>query len=177
MKCRTTLLAGSFALAFLALPAFAQTESRPRTENHAAPTATPRPTQRVRIGYMTPQPNAPQAMPQYPSSGLFNNYTNQPSTNSSGYSPYGVFGNSGYGQTTVNGGQVSYGAPQVAQVTYFPTVVLTDGRIYANFGTGHGYEQVLRQCPQLTGQTSWNIIIPPCWGIDRNGRYFVMQQR
>jgi hypothetical protein len=176
MNSRTTFLVGAFALGALAAPALAQTESRPRAENHAAaPVA--RPNHGVRIGIITPQPQTPRPVPQIPNTGFITNYTNPPGTYPSGYSPYGVLANPGYAQTTVPGGQIVYSAPQIAQVTYFPTLVLTDGRVFANFGTGHGYEQVLRQCPQLTGQTPWNITIPACWGIDRSGRYFVMQQR
>jgi hypothetical protein len=131
----------------------------------------------VRIGYMTPQPQAAPVIPQIPNTGFVTNYINPPPTNPPGYVSSGVFGNQVYGQPAVVG-QVIYGSSSaIAQVTYFPTLVLTDGRIFANFGTGHGYEQVLRQCPQINGQTPWNIIIPPCWAVDRNGRYYVMQQR
>ena len=33
----------------------------------------------------------------------------------------------------------------VAQITWYPTMVLSDGTVRANFGTGRGYEQVLRE--------------------------------
>jgi len=71
-----------------------------------------------------------------------------------------------------------YGAPaQVVQITYYPTVVLSDGRVLANFGTGRGYEQVLRQCPQFTGTMPPNAIITACWTVDAYGNYRVIQQR
>jgi hypothetical protein len=72
----------------------------------------------------------------------------------------------------------SPGAPaQVAQIIYYPTVILADGRVLANFGTGHGYEEVLRQCPQLTGTLPPNATIAPCWSVDAYGNYRVMQRR
>ena len=73
-----------------------------------------------------------------------------------------------------------YGAPgqaPIAQITYYPTVVLTDGRVLANFGTGRGYEEVLRQCPQLSGPLPPNVTIAPCWTRDSYGTYRVMQRR
>jgi hypothetical protein len=71
-----------------------------------------------------------------------------------------------------------YGQPvQIAQVTWYPTVVLADGRVLANFGTGRGYEEVLRQCPQLSGPLPPNMTIAPCWTRDSYGTYQVMQRR
>jgi len=71
-----------------------------------------------------------------------------------------------------------YGPPaQIAQVTYYPTIVLADGRVLANFGTGRGYEQVLRQCPQISGPLPPNATIAPCWTVDSYGTYRVMQRR
>jgi hypothetical protein len=71
-----------------------------------------------------------------------------------------------------------YGTPaQVVQITYYPTVVLSDGRVLANFGTGRGYEQVLRQCPQFSGTMPPNAIISACWTVDSYGNYRVIQQR
>lgn len=71
-----------------------------------------------------------------------------------------------------------YGPPaQIAQITWYPTVVLSDGRVLANFGTGRGYEQVLRQCPQLTGALPPNATIAPCFTVDSYGTYRVMQRR
>lgn len=72
----------------------------------------------------------------------------------------------------------AYGTPaQVVRLSYYPTVVLSDGRVFANFGTGRGYEQVLRQCPQFTGAMPPNAIIAACWTVDAYGNYRVMQQR
>jgi len=70
------------------------------------------------------------------------------------------------------------GAPApIAQITYYPTVVLADGRVLANFGTGRGYEEVLRQCPQLTGPLPSNATFAACWTVDTYGNYRVMQRR
>ena len=66
------------------------------------------------------------------------------------------------------------GPAGIAQVTWYPTVVLTDGRVLANFGTGRGYEQVLRQCPQALPP---NATIAPCWTVDAYGNFGVMQRR
>jgi hypothetical protein len=78
---------------------------------------------------------------------------------------------------TSNAAAPVYGSPQIVQVTYYPTVVLADGRVLANFGTGRGYEEVLRQCPQLTGTLPPNATIAPCWTRDTYGTYRVMQKR
>lgn len=65
---------------------------------------------------------------------------------------------------------------QVAQFSYIPAVVLTDGRVFANFNGS--YEQILRQCPMTSG-----ALIPEfttfsaCWMIDPYGRYVVVQPR
>lgn len=67
------------------------------------------------------------------------------------------------------------GPPQVAAFYYLPTVVLTDGRVFANFnGT---YEQVLRQCPITSGPVPPGFATPACWIVDAYGRYQVIQQR
>lgn len=68
------------------------------------------------------------------------------------------------------------GAP-ITQVTYYPSVVLADGRVLANFGTGRGYEEVLRQCPQLSGPLPPNATFAACWTRDSYGTYRVMQRR
>jgi hypothetical protein len=65
----------------------------------------------------------------------------------------------------------------ITQITYYPTLVLADGRVLANFGTGHGYEEVLRQCPQLTGPVPPNATFAACWTRDSYGTYRVMQRR
>jgi len=69
------------------------------------------------------------------------------------------------------------GAAPIAQIIYYPTVVLANGRVLANFGTGRGYEEVLRQCPQLSGPLPPNATIAPCWTVDTYGNYRVMQRR
>ena len=65
----------------------------------------------------------------------------------------------------------------IAQITYYPTVVLANGQVLANFGTGRGYEPVLRQCPQLSGTLPPNVVIAPCFTVDAYGNYRVMQRR
>jgi hypothetical protein len=65
----------------------------------------------------------------------------------------------------------------IAQITWYPTIVLSDGRVFANFGTGRGYEQVLRQCPQLSGALPPNATIAPCFTVDSYGTFRVMQRR
>jgi hypothetical protein len=63
----------------------------------------------------------------------------------------------------------------IAQITWYPTLVFADGRVFANFGGG--YEQVLRQCPQLSGTLPPNATIAPCFTVDAYGVYRVMQRR
>jgi hypothetical protein len=153
MKCRTILGAGTFVLATLSATAQGQTKARPRTATAtgAASAAEPaQPTGRPRIGYMTPTaavPSAPIYDQPMNTTGIFTNYV------------------------------VPAQTPQIAQITYYPTVVLTDGRVLANFGTGRGYEQVLRRCPQFSGPIPANVFIAPCWTVDGYGRYIVLQQR
>jgi len=69
----------------------------------------------------------------------------------------------------------SLGIVQVAQFNYLPAVVLTDGRIFANFNGS--YEQVLRQCPAFSGVLPPNFTISTCWMVDQYGRYTVVQPR
>jgi hypothetical protein len=69
------------------------------------------------------------------------------------------------------------GTAQITQLSYYPTLVLADGRVLANFGTGRGYEEVLRQCPQLSGQLPPNATFSACWTVDAYGAYRVMQRR
>ena len=157
MKLRTTFLAGAFVLAAVT-PVTAQTRSRPRTgvatgSSTASGTAAQptRPKPGVRIGIAAPTP-APQPQTTVfgapaPTTGLFTNIVVAPST------------------------------PRVVQVTYYPTVVLSNGQVLANFGMGRGYEQVLRQCPIISGALPPNIVIAPCFAVDSYGRYVVLQQR
>jgi hypothetical protein len=71
-----------------------------------------------------------------------------------------------------------YGAAvPVVQLYYLPTVVLADGRVLADFGTGRGYEQVLRQCARFVGTLPPNYAVAPCFTVDAYGRYTVVQQR
>lgn len=162
MRSRTTFLLGSFALAALTSTAMAQKESRPRTGGMApAPSAAPaapqtRPAPGVRIGGIAPPPPAAQPA-SIPTTGL-------PELSNINYGPAPVIG-SGIGRQVV-----------VSQITYFPTVVLSDGRVFANFGTGRGYEQVLRQCA-FTGTIPAGVYMAPCWTVDAAGRYAVIQQR
>jgi hypothetical protein len=66
-------------------------------------------------------------------------------------------------------------SPQVAQFYYTPAIILTDGRVFTNFG--NGYEQVLRRCPYITGPLPPGFATPACWTIDSYGRYVVITQR
>lgn len=157
MNRRTSFLLGSFAIAALSGAALAQTESRPRTGVTAAPSSTPakRP---ARTGSIPPSP---------PAQPIIVNTTGYPLVNTTGVA----------NSTQVTAGQ-TYGAPvAIAQITYYPTVVLTDGRVLANFGTGRGYEQVLRQCALISGPLPPGVTMSPCWTADGAGRYVVIQQR
>lgn len=66
-------------------------------------------------------------------------------------------------------------AQGVAAFFYLPAVVLTDGRVFANFN-GRS-EQVLRRCPVTSGPLPPGFATPTCWMIDGQGRYLVVQQR
>ena len=138
MKRRTIILAGAFAAAVLAAPAWGQAKKPVRTG-----TATSAPPAQPIVVNTTGLPTAP--IP-----------TNQP----------------------ISGTPPGNGAPaQIAQISYYPTIVLANGRVLANFGTGRGYEEVLRQCPQLSGTLPPNATIAPCWTVDTYGTYRVMQRR
>lgn len=67
------------------------------------------------------------------------------------------------------------GTVQVAQFSFVPAVVLTDGRVFANFNGG--FEQVLRRCPTISGATPPGFTTSPCWVVDQFGRYLVAQPR
>jgi hypothetical protein len=161
MHRRTTVFLGSFALLGLAGTARAQTESRPRTDPVGVPARKPvTPATRPRIAII---PSSPPAQPiVVNTTGMTTNIDFvAPAPSSSGQVPIAP---------------VVQGAP-VVQLYYLPTVVLADGRILANFGTGHGYEQVLRQCPSFTGTIPPNVALAACWQVDAYGRYSVLQQR
>jgi hypothetical protein len=159
MRSRTTFLLGSFALLGAATVSRAQTESRPRTGGMVAAPAQSTGKPAVRTGTMPPPPPpAPQMVP-----------------TSTGFQQV----NTGVvvGSTPIITAPVFGAQPAIAQVTYFPTLVLTDGRVFANFGTGRGYEQVLRRCAQFSGGTPLSVNLSPCWTVDASGRYSVIQQR
>lgn len=158
MNRRTVIVAGTFATVFLGGVAQAQTESRPRTGEVVAAPATGTAKKPVRTGII---PLSPAAQPiVVNTTGLpIANTTGTPIPNSTGLPP-----NS---QTPAS----------VVQLSYYPTVVLSDGRVLANFGTGRGYEQVLRRCPNLVGSLPPGAFVSPCWTVDAYGRYAVVQQR
>jgi hypothetical protein len=177
MKNRTTVLAGTFALICATQAAAAQTASRPR----------------IAI-IRTPAQQGPQAPTQprnYGQSSI------RPQTYSQGSMRQQTYSRSSirpqvYGQSTRIGWIVppppvipqqnrfptagfANGVPQVAAFYYVPTVVLTDGRVFANFnGT---YEQVLRRCPVTSGTLPPGFATPACWVVDSYGRYQVVQGR
>lgn len=72
-------------------------------------------------------------------------------------------------------GMIGNTVPSVAAFYYLPAVVLTDGRVFANF-SGR-YEQVLRRCPVTSGTVAPGFAVAACWVVDSNGRYQVVQQR
>ena len=72
-------------------------------------------------------------------------------------------------------GFIGNAIPQVAAFYYLPAVVLTDGRVFANFGGR--YEQVLRRCPVTSGTVPPGFTTSTCWVVDAYGRYQVVQQR
>jgi hypothetical protein len=147
MKSRTTVLAGTFALIFVAQFAGAQTQSRPRVGIIAAPPAQPavqypaqaRNPAKPRIAWIVPAPPVVPEQNAFPSAGFVN------------------------------------GAPQVAAFYYVPTIVLTDGRVFANFNGA--YEQVLRRCPITSGPLPPGFAAPACWVVDSYGRYRTIQRR
>jgi hypothetical protein len=77
--------------------------------------------------------------------------------------------------STVFARSQSAGFVQAAQFYYLPAVVLTDGRIFANFNGS--YEEVLRRCAAFSGPLPPNFTTSACWMIDSYGRYVVVQPR
>jgi hypothetical protein len=154
MNRRTTFVIGSFAFLGFAAAAGAQTESRPRTGGmSAAPGARSTAKPAVRTASI---PASPPAQP------IVVNTTGLPQ----------------FVTPVTSAAAPIYGAPvAISQITWYPTVVLTDGRVLANFGTGRGYEQVLRQCAQIGGTLPYGVTMAPCWTVDAYGRYSVIQQR
>jgi hypothetical protein len=152
MKCRTTFLLIAFAVATGAATASAQSQARPRAGSAAParPAAAP-----ARVGVAT---SAPPAQP------IVVNTTGLP-----GYVVTAPPASSPAQPTHM------HPAP-VVQIVYYPTVVLSDGRVLANFGTGRGYEQVLRQCPQGIASLPYGAQVAPCWSVDAYGYYRVLQR-
>jgi hypothetical protein len=149
---RTTLIAGTFALGAVAGVANAQIESRPRTGAMVAAPRTPPAggaVKKARIAFIPPSP--PAATPT-------------------------VFQQSGQLATFLPPIAPSPTA-QVSRLFFLPTVGLSDGRIFADFGTGRGYEQVLRRCAAINGPIPPGFATAACWAVDPNGRYIVIQQR
>jgi hypothetical protein len=147
---RTTVIAGTFALGVIAGVANAQTESRPRSGEMVAAPKAPAPAARKppRIAFIPPSPPVP--------------------------SPT-VFQQQGQGVAYLPPTAPSPTA-RVAQIFYLPTLVLTDGRVFADFGRGR-YEQVLRRCAPITGPIPPGFATAACWTVDQNSRYSVIQQR
>jgi hypothetical protein len=159
MRSRTTFRLGSFALLGVASVSGAQTESRPRTGGMVAAPAKTTGKPAVRTGTMPPPPP--------PAPQMVATWTGFQQVNAGGF----------VGPTAIITAPVFGAQPAIAQITYFPTLVLTDGRVFANFGNGRGYEQVLRQCAQFTGAMPFGVNVAPCWTVDATGRYLVIQQR
>ncbi|HET9424106.1 MAG TPA: hypothetical protein VFO55_01945 [Gemmatimonadaceae bacterium] len=166
MSRRTTLLAVSLAAAAAFAEARGQSESRPRSEGmRAAPVAgtAKRPARTATI------PASPAAQP------IVVNTTGVPMTHAGAVV---VPNTTGLPIPNSTGLHTNFIPPAaVAQVSYYPTVVLTDGRVLANFGTGRGYEQVLRKCAVFSGAAPYGAYVSPCWTTDAYGRYVVIQQR
>ena len=130
----------------------------------ARPRTTPAPAVRSssapapRIASIAPE-RAQYQPPPIPTTGLFTNIV--PST--------GLFTNASPGvrqQTNV---------PRPVAFFFVPAVVLSDGRIFANFNGV--YEEVVRQCPMIQGTATVGFVAPACWIVNANGRYSVIQRR
>jgi hypothetical protein len=166
MNYRTTALAGTFAIISLAGVARAQTASRPRIAIIAvAP---------------TPTTQAPVPQPQYqpPATAQYYQQQQQSASRYSGRARIGLIVPPPAVVPQQNGfptAGFANGAPRVAAFYYLPAVVLTDGRVFANFnGT---FEQVLRRCPITSGPVPPGFATPACWIVDSYGRYQVIQGR
>jgi hypothetical protein len=164
----TTVLLGTFTLAAAAVPVAAQAQARPRQGAvgaapaparprprqggiPAAPVASAvrRPTSGVRIAGIAPAPTTVFQPTPIPTTGLFTNIV--PATAPQAF------------------------APRPATFFFLPAVVLSDGRVFADFNGN--YEEVLRQCPLVPGTNSFGFVAPACWMVDAYGRYSVMQRR
>lgn len=153
MNRRTTIWAGTFAVIVLGASAEAQ-RSRPRTA--AIAPATP----------ATPAAQAPSKAALPP--------RNAPPVRIAGIAPPPQ---PAAAPAAAHGYAYPVTTPQPIRFSYLPTLVYSDGRVYANFGNGRGYEQVLRQCPTFTGAIPPNYALAPCFIVDAYGRYSVIQQR
>ena len=157
MSRGTTVLLGTFTLiAVAAGKAGGQSDGR----LVAAPaTASPRRPATVRIAGIAPAPQVVQsragvdprfgpgssAIPTIPTTGIFN-------------APVPVDAH-----------------PQVAAFFFLPVVILTDGRIFANFNGR--FEEVRRECPTFSGAMPSNYAVAPCWIADRSGRLTAVHRR
>ena len=155
---RTTVLAGTFALVCVAHVAAAQTTSRPRT-GVVVPAPTNPPVQPTGAVVGVPRARITQDRTKPRIAGIAAAVQPVPAQNSPA--------TAGWATTNI--------LPQVAAFYYLPAVVLTDGRVFANFNGN--YEQVLRRCPVTSGTLPPGFATPACWMIDSNGRYLVVQQR
>ena len=168
MTRRTIVWLAGFAALTGTEMAQAQTESRPRTGGMTAAPAAARAKPAVRTASI---PASPQAQP------IFVNTTGLPMVTHRVANATGlpVTNSTGFPLATSGGFHTNYIPPApIVQVSYYPTVVLADGRVLANFGTGRGYEHVLRQCPS---SLPYGASVAPCWAVDAYGTYRVMQQR
>ena len=157
---RTIVLLGGFAL-------MAAGTARAQSGWTAAPAKAPAKSAGVRTAGMAPDP-APAPAPAQP---VVVNTTGFPTYHAPGVPAPNT---TGLAIPNSTGLHTNFVAPSVAQVSYYPTIVLTDGRVLANFGTGRGYEEVLRRCPQALPP---GARVAPCWTVDANGNYRVLQQR
>jgi hypothetical protein len=171
----TTVLVGTFTLICAQLGAQVPAAPRPRVSPTAAAAGR---AAKPRIAGIAPAPVQYQAPP-IPTTGLFTNITQAPSEfgNTIPFSGQQTFAQPGFGQPSF--GQPSFGQPAVsprpAAFFFVPALVLSDGRIFANFnGT---YEEVLRQCPVFAGTVNVESVGAACWIVDTAGRYKVIQRR
>jgi hypothetical protein len=181
MMCRTTVLAGTFALILGARGLFAQATSHPRIARIPAPVQSATPSAANTQAYLRQQVYAPAtqrigyAASRQPANTqtYIRRQAYTPATARIGYivPPPAVVPQ----QNSFPSAGFANGAPQVAAFYYLPTVVLTDGRVFANFNGI--YEQVLRQCPVTSGLLPTGFATPACWIVDSYGRYQVVQSR
>ncbi len=193
---RTTGLAGTFALMFVAHGVMAQRESRPRIGMVIPARQGPVVPSRLATGtvqtawigsragsgwrggvtYQPPRAAPAQAQVtgiQYASGGSYVVRGSSSAKPRIGLVVPGPPLSQGQFPPTVFGQTHDMGFVQVAQFFYLPAVVLTDGRVFANFNGS--YEQVLRRCPAISGPAVPGFATTACWMIDAYGRYVVAQ--